>query len=436
MTRVSLLFALVFAFITGAAWAIYGQPVQIIGEDADEIPVQSISFITPDGTEIPVEEDGDDDDGAFLILFPGDRSTGGRLIISLPGGDRIIEVPPVAPGRDLIVDLDTGTAYPDDARSTLPGGGTPATPSVLIGYTGVTLTDIPTTGFGTLVESGGEAPVAELDDDIDMDGFDLDLGIPIASGFADHVFGRVSRYSGSDSGEGRLTSSSGDVAIAYQDFSPTDATGVFLGPAGLDSLIERDIDIFSVKGGLGWEYPFGEGPGTLRPYVFLDYLRIETDIFARVTTPSYADIYQETRQSIEQDYTALGVGTTYAYAFSDRIIGGAGVNVFAYSTEAQFTSEQMNVCGLCGPGNNFTSLVSDDADDTGFGAGAQLFLEALLTARFSVRSEISYQEAGGLFGLDTPISGNDLFIDNDPVGFDPPRTVSAVRYFLGARLRF
>ena len=436
MTRVSLLFALVFAFITGAAWAIYGQPVQIIGEGADEIPVQSISFITTDGTQIPVEDDGDDDDGAFLILFPGDNSTGGRLIISLPGGDRIIQVPPVGPGQDLIIDLDTGMAYPDDGRPALPGSETPASPTVLIGYTGVTLNDIPMTGFGTLVESGGEAPLAELDDDIYMDGFDLDMGIPIPGGFGDYVFGRVSRYSGSDSADGSFASSGGDVAIAYQDFSPTDATGVFLGAAGLDSLIERDMDVFSVKGGLGWEYPFGDGPGTLRPYVFLDYLRIETDIFARVTTPTYSDIYQETRQTIEQDYTAIGVGTTYAYQFGDWVIGGAGVNAYAYSTDAQFTSEQMNVCGLCGAGNNFTSVVTGDADETGFGAGAQLFLEAILSPRFSIRGEVSFQEASGLFGLDTPISGNDLYIDNDPVDFAPARTVSAQRFFLGGRLRF
>lgn len=437
MFRVSLLLAFVFAIITGAAWAIYGQPVRLVGEGADEIPVQSISFVTTDGTAVPVQEDGDDDDGAFILLFPGDAATGGRITLTTPDGERVIDVPPVGPGQDLIIDLDTGMAYPDDGRPG-PSGDTsgPGAPSISFGYTDINLSDLPGSGFGTIVEGGGERALAETDDAVNITGGSLTLDVPLDDFIADRVFGHVTSASGRDAADGSISASGGDVAIAYQDFGPSNATGIFLGPAGLDTRINRDVDFFSLKGGFGWEYPLGDHGGRFLPVLFFDYARFETTTESWVTTPLYNDITQHTLQQVDQDYFAFGVGGTYVHPLARWLFAGLGVSLFAFQSDAEFSSVQANVCGLCGSGNNFTSDISGSTDDSGFGGGVHVFLEAALNQQFSLFAKAALYEADGFRGLDTPISGNDLFIDNDPVDFGPSNSVRGRQIQFGARVRF
>lgn len=441
MQRVSLSVAFLILIVSGAALAIYGQPVRIVGEDASEIRVQDISFSTETGTVVEVRDD-DDNDG-IVLLFPGDRPEAGRMTISRPGGDYDIAVPALMPGDTLIVDTDRRIAYPAGHPPADTPAGTGYRPGLrgngvvdlTLGYDALRL-DAPISEFGTRIGSGGEFPVVRMPREIDLTGGTIGGRLPFSGRYS--ALGSLSRSQGSDSSTGQVAAGTDNVGMVYQDFSPSDATGVFLGNTGLDVLVDRDVDVWNAKFGIGWDCNWGRSHGgSFHPKVFFDYAQIDTDIEAWVTSPTYSDISQHTRQNISEDLFTLGIGGTYVYPFSPRIYGGLGGSVFATYSDADFTSVQTNVCGLCGSGNNFTSTVRDSRTDTGFGADLRVSLEFWLTDGFGLFAQYQNIWLDEFATLDMPISGNDLFIDNDPVDFhDGDGTTSVRQARLGARFRF
>lgn len=95
-------------FVSMEAWAVYRQPVDLVTESGEEIPRKSISFTTPSGAEVPVEEDEDNPNRVWLV-FPGDEGEEGKLEIGLgeDGETSEIDVPKGDDGRPIEVNIDT-----------------------------------------------------------------------------------------------------------------------------------------------------------------------------------------------------------------------------------------------------------------------------------------------------------------------------------------
>jgi len=226
------------------------------------------------------------------------------------------------------------------------------------------------------------------------------------------------------------------VAIAYQDFSPSDSTGLFLGPLGLDAWARRSVDVTNFKIGLGGApIELGtDGRSRLYPGIFIDRATIDTNIQSQVTTPAYNDIYQQTDLNFEQVLTAFGFGATYIRALNDVLSVGFGTYGLLVNSETDMSSMQMNVCGVCS-GATFDSAVYDSQDSTSLGFKGNAFMDFRITDNVSLTVGGHATFLNPVAGVFMPVSGDDLFVDNRPVQIvEDSDWITGGR--IGLRLRF
>ncbi len=401
----------------GPAWAVYNQQMILTGGGATSIPGNRISFTTSSGETIPVTDDGDDDDGIFMLVFPGQGAQSGTLVITNPDGTTTsIMVPAGRPGQDISINVPGRTAIlvPSGGKPMISRDGYDDAPKTYIRIGGgFASLDVPGVGAGTLIGADGESFVGESDSRLSglsgsaTIGFNTDLfsGMNIEMTFG---------YGEAD-GEtsGSVASGTDNVGIVYHDFSPSDSTGVFIGASGLDVTNQVDVEYkkFRLQG--GWNMPQGNG-ASIQPYISLEYMKIDQDHWSLVTTPSFADITADSTQEVDQKNWSLGVGAMYTKQLESGLTFGFGGGVNAIYRDANLWSQQVNVCGVCGAGNNFTAEINDDESDITFGGNLKA----------NVGFQISDGVAIGLYGqyvyLDkvakvfNPSTGDDLFVDNNP----------------------
>jgi hypothetical protein len=90
------------------------------------------------------------------------------------------------------------------------------------------------------------------------------------------------------------------------------------------------------------------------------------------------------------------------------LFGVVGLNA------TDFQSDQQNVCGLCGPDNNFDSSISQSEDGASVALQAKLGARLMLTDRLSMNFSAHMTQTSGLGGFFNPTSGDDLFVDDRP----------------------
>lgn len=179
--------------ITSAAWAVYGQRAIVVGEGAEEVPVQSISFRLPDGTEVPAEEE-EDDEGALIFILPGNSGSRGEIVIRTPGAaDIIIPAEAAGPGETLIIDLDRGSAYP--SRNPPRSAPDIALPGPVFGINlDFVALDLPEFGAGTVLTgppgdpSTDEVALVESGDRLELTGVSFSGAFNSPFGFADYAY--------------------------------------------------------------------------------------------------------------------------------------------------------------------------------------------------------------------------------------------------------
>lgn len=426
MRKPSLLFksCLAFGLATGAvtpALAVYNQTVIIDTGTQEEIPGGSLTFELPDGSIAPVEED---DDGSLAIVFPGDRSVPGTLIVALPGQPpRRISVPQVPPGSDLVIDLprNIARAVPRDPSSTPRDTDKPRVTLRLLGGYGDS--HVPDVGAGTLIFGNGEDFAAETDDRVSG---------PVGGGSASFpLFGGLGHlgfiYSKGDDRAGNSTPAGGniDTGIVFTDFAPSGSTGLFLGNAGLDTSIARDVESFSIGG--GYRHPL-DREGVFGAGVSVFYSATQTDVSASVSSPTFGnDITADYTQSLDDNrftiFLSLDYDGSQAVEEGFFVTAGGGVGLDFYDTELE--SRQDVVCNLCGaPDNAFTILVDDSRDGTSFTARGFAGIGFKLGGNLAISLNGFVEHRDKVAQIVNPRTGDDLFVRNQPtaIGFDSGTT--------------
>lgn len=407
------------ALMASPAWAVYPQRVTLTGEGASEIPSTSISFNLPDGTAVPVQED-DDDDSGLILLFPGDMAEPGTLVVNLPGQPpRRIAVPRVPAGSDLVVDLPRGVAM------VVPGGsgdrpGKPGSPRVRLGLLGgYGESFVPPVGAGTLIFGNGEDFAAQTDDKVSGPAGGGTASFPLFGGQGHFavVYGE-----GSD-GATNSTPAGGniDTGIVFTDFAPSGSTGLFLGNAGLDTRIARDVESFSIGG--GYRHPL-DREGVFGAGVSLFYSTTQTDIAASVSSPTFGnDITADYTQSLDDNRFTLFLTLDYdgsqAVEKGFFVTAGGGVGVDFYDVSLE--SRQSVVCNLCGGADQaFTLEVGDERDGTAFAARGFAGAGFKFGGNVAVSFNGFVEHRDKVAQIVNPRTGDDLFLRNQPttIGFD------------------
>ncbi|MFU7529466.1 hypothetical protein [Qipengyuania sp. ASV99] len=418
--KVILKSAIVLGLLAGAsapAMAAFNQRVIVDTGTGQEIPGGSLSFELPDGTTAPVEED---DDGSLVIVFPGDTAEPGTLIVAVPGQpQRRIAVPMVPGGSDLVIDLpgNRARAVPR-GPSDMPGG--PDTPRVMINlFGGYGEMFVPPVGAGTLIFGNGEEFAAQTDDRVSGPVGGGSASFPMFGGSGHLDF----RYADGSDRASNSTPPGGDIdtGIVFTDFAPSGSTGLFLGNVGLDTAIEREVEHFSVGG--GYRHPVGLDGQVGLGFTF-QYASTQTDIFARVTSPTFGnDISADYDQSLDDDRITVFFNLDYDGSQTvERGVffhagGGLGLDFYDVSLE----SRQNVICNLCaGPDANFTLLVDDESDGTAFAARGFAGIGVKLGGNLAVSVNGFANHRDKIAQIVNPRTGDDLFVRNQPtaIGFD------------------
>lgn len=413
-----------FAF-SGPAWAIYNQSA-IITDPGSSVPVTNISFVTPSGTQVPVEED-DDDDTALIILFPGDAPTSGTLVVERSDGSvSRIAVPKAAPGETLQIDLGQGTAtsLPQTPYipSTYPAGDLPRVTFSAGGlYVGA---DIPSVGAGTVIgpnfgEEGNEEFVAVRGGVIDMPLVSLGFNYRLADAIdAPNISGLLAFGGGDEYVTGSVPVGTESVGIVYHDFSPGGSTGVFLGPSGLDVAIDQEIEFFKARlvydRSFGWEV-FDKD---LRPRLGLQFHYVKQDVVSTAWSPEFGQsVLSTATQELDENVISLilGIGGTRYPSSGTGFSTGFTADALIYHYDRDLRSIQSNICGVCPLSDQAFDIAIDDSDN-GVSVGAEFggHFSYVINETWTVGLQGKLQYLPSVGQIENTRTGDDLFVRNQP----------------------
>jgi len=398
------------------AWAVYPQKVELIGEDAEEIPTASIRFEANDGSQVIVEDD--DDNGTIALIFPNDRSVPGDLVIVSPDGTSTrIAVPAAGPGEKILIDLPRRSARavpdrPGPSASATPGEKPKVTISL---FGGAMDSQVPEVGAGTVVDGGSEDFAALLDDSLTVPFGGGSIAFEVGGGSLELFggFGEASDQASSSIAAGGAV----DVAIAYTDFSPAGSTGLFLGNVGLDTVIDRDVDVLKLGGvftvPLGSASPEG---GQVNGRIGVEYKRVRQDIDAWVMSPSFGmDITANYRQRSSDKNLSLILGAEYRQQVAGGFYFAFGADGMLINRNADLNSVQDIVCMVCAaPEDAFTITVTDDDSGVTFGgrANAEIGFDIGGNVSLGVLGFAEYVDK--VTQIANPRNGDDLFVRMQP----------------------
>jgi hypothetical protein len=431
----SAFFAALLATAATPAWAVYNQTLVLTGTDAQAVPATSISFTAASGQTVQVQDNDDSDDGIFVLVFPGDSGEGGTLTITRSDGSKTnIMVPPAQPGEHIRVNLDNGTARraPDSLLAPAPTtvASEPAMPSAyLIGtYDSI---KVPQVGAGTLIGADSEEFIGLSKKR--LTGWSGTGILTFPETFGGNVSIGFSYGEADGNSSGSVAAGAANVGIVYHDFSPNESTGVAVGAAGMDVSTRSELDhmLMFAK----FELPGGNNGGDVSPYGKLFYGNYKQRHSSFVETPTYGSaITSESNQRVKEDLFGLELGLRFD-TDNNGVRIGLGGGIMGYYRDAKLRSSQHNICSLCpSPDQQDFTINIEDSDD-GFGFGASLMGNVGL----GLADGIEVGLLGALRYMDkigrvwNPMSGNDLFLDNNPTHLE---SGSSTSWHVGGYLRF
>ncbi|MEZ5709503.1 MAG: hypothetical protein R3E02_08980 [Blastomonas sp.] len=407
-----------------AAWAVYPQKVELAGPGAEEIPTGNISFEPSDGSTVTVRDDDDDDDGGFALIFPGDRPVPGTLVVRLPDGSVArIPVPAAGPGDKIVVDLPRRTAMAVPDRSPRPSapGDSPGIGLTLMG--GVMDKEAPPVGAGTLIDGGTEDFAAVTDDKLTVPFGGMGISFPAGSGKL-MIFGG---YGKGDDKAANSTAAGGaiDVGIVFTDFAPSGSTGLFLGNAGLDTMVDRKVKI-SQFGGI-YTLPVNEYESlerSLNARFGFRWQHMTQQVDAQVTSPTFGNSISSTYdQRVKEDLFTFSLGAEYADRPDRGFQFAVGGDALLIHRDAGLRSRQVNICTVCGAQDqNFTIAIDDNDKGVTFGLRGSMSAGIGLGGGLSIGVSGFVEYRNKVSQIANPRTGDDLFVRNQPTAI---RTQSA-----------
>lgn len=401
-----------------AAWAAYDQTLVLTGPKADSIPASSISFTTTSGQSVEVVEEefydevDDEEYTGLVIRFPGDNAEAGTLTYPGPDGQPVsVAVPAVPRGRNLQVDIGTGTVTtPMQPVALAPPSGLPGLEGLLrkpifVGEGGFTQYDLPSSGFGVRDIGGNEQYVVESDDKIGGATYGIHFDLPVDKFL---VGLRYSFGDGDTTDSGSVPAGSEPVGFVFPVESPEFGTGLGFGANGIDvdSRTKFEHELFQVKFGL----PIGK-PGSdsaFMPYAKINYLKTDLSQTATFTSPNFdfSQLNSELRYDLDVERWGLGLGAFYLHSLGGGFFGGVGGDATVYFDDRKLRGWQTTTLF-----NNSETLNFDDDDDkTSFGLNGEVLLHWVPPGQSTL--------GVGLFGraeymddigrIDTILSGNQI----------------------------
>ena len=412
-SRISFASVLALGLFSTPAWAVYNQTMVLSGSDAQAVPSTSLSFTTASGAAVPVQENDDDGDGVFILVFPGSAGEGGTLTVSRGDGSRTtIAIPAAGPGEKIAVNLDTGTAtavggapQPTTARDT-----SPDTPSALA-FGAYESFEAPRVGAGTRITSGGESFIGRSKKRLGGWSGAAVLGLPnIMGGYLDFgfMYGKADGNSSASVAEG-----TDDVGIVYHDFAPNSSTGLFLGDNGLDVSTRAKVDHQSLFA--RFMLPGGNNGYGFSPFGKLFYSNIDQLHTSSISSPAYGNAISTTaRQKVNEDLWGLELGVRMDHD-TNGVRTGIGAGLIGYYRDASLRSSQHNLCSLCAsPQQDFTIDIDDDDNDFSFGFDLNAMIGVGVGEGMEIGLIGSFLYLDKLARVWNPSTGDDLFVDNNP----------------------
>lgn len=400
------------------AWAVYNQTMVLTGTNAQAVPASSISFTTAGGETVTVADNDDDNDGVFILVFPGSNAEAGTLnVLRGDGSQASIAVPAAGPGEKIQVNLDTGTATPvrdqpmSEPRTTSTDTAPDTPTATAIGsYDSF---EVPRVGAGTRITGGGESFVALSKKHLSgWSGMGV-LGLPnVMGGKLD--FGVM--YGEADgNSSGTVADDTDSVGIVYHDFSPNNSTGINLGANGLNVSTRAEVDHTSFFA--RYSLPGGNNGYGFTPFGKLFYSSIDQLHASSISSPVFGNSISTTaRQKVSENLWGLELGLRLD-SDSNGVRTGFGAGVIGYYRDAKLRSSQHNICTLVAcplPQQNFTIDIDDSDDDFSFGfdVNANIGVGIGGGAEIGLIGSLIYFDK--LAKVWNPASGNDLFLDNNP----------------------
>jgi hypothetical protein len=412
-----------------AVYAAYDQTLFLDGPGGDAIESSQLSFTTDSGVQVPVEYsdeyDEDDDDGAFVIVFPGNASESGTL--TYPGRDgrpATVRIPAAQPGQAVTVNVETGRVSTGPKPMMYrPQVGSPFNSPLIYGGGGATNTEVPQASYGVTDLGGSESFLvstkAKLDYGTYGGGFSIPLGgLSIGGGY---IHG-----SGSGQSSGSVEPGGETSGFVFIGESSEFGTGVALGTAGLDVDTQTRLEWDSGYLKIGLPLVF-EGGDTFIPRLKIGYTDREVVQWAGFSTPTYpGEVTSDVVEQLDLNRWTLGLGGDYYVPVAERLYFGLGGDVRLHFDDFKLSATQsINVFGTTD-----TVSVSESQDGTHFGVGGEISATYMFTEKVGINlfGRIDYDENFGQ--IVNPRTGDDVLAgDTARIGDE-----DSTSYTFGARL--
>jgi len=410
------------------AFATWDGRVIVNDATAQDLQSATLTFET-NGQQLPVEVEEDEDGRTILIIgFSGDSATPGTLTISRSGSTpQRIATPAAASGQDISVSTSgPGAAslvpalpvsipamnyMPDNVISVSGGllnvrGADPATSGTLLaagpGSEVPSLNadyDVNTVG-GTIAYShnfGGGLPSW-----LDGNGLSSDLTVGVSYGY----------YTGDETSSFQEPSGARDSGflITALNPAPDDQTGALVGPFGIQSTANIDVDIDVFEGSLAWSCGrpiFGDA--TFIPRLSLRYTSWDYELTSRDTfEPAFAGnaLFNSRTQSVEQDIFDFGIGGKLIKPLSDdqRFDAFLDSTVRVYYADGELDSTEFFALNNPADVQQRRVSTSDDTTELGFDFG--LGLGWNIGENWRAEAEVTAILNTPTAGIENPVRGD------------------------------
>lgn len=416
--------------LSSTAWAAIVQTVELVGEGAQEIPGQTISFAPATGEveNIEVVESEDDDRIFVVVTLSDDATTEGTM--SFGEGDTAFTVatPAVGAGETLSIDVGNRIALvsSDNLTSTQSAGIDPfqiTRPTWGIHFgAGVREVDVPEIGIGLRFSGDLEGFAISTSDKAEGTNYTGSIGYtdPNLGGLAITI-----DYFEDDDDFTELVPSGTDVTGNVNiDFNPNDnTTGILYGASGLDIQAETELERWSI----GFTYfpqgPWKDLPGGIEWFPTAEFTRLDYSIGTWASPPAFGGDITDTR-TYDLELNTLDVGVRFVRPFylDQNWKLWPEAEIMAHHANLELDAREIFSCAICGSDASFDTTVSDEDDvfgvTGGFGVGLGYLFD---TRRDGIPNAMAFVRAAhrvrsNALGVFVPSSGDDLFIDDRILG--------------------
>lgn len=436
--------------LSSTAWAAIVQTVELVGEGAQEIPTQTISFAPATGEveNIEVVESEDDDRIFVIVTLSDDATTEGAM--SFGEGENAFTVATPAIGDGETLSIDVGNRVAIVSTNPVPTNqGLGSDPFAINKPTwgfhfgaGTRDVDLPEIGIGLRFSGDLEGFATSTSDSAQGTNYAASVG------YASPGWGGISLtidyFEDDDEFTDQVPTGTDVTGNVNIDFNPNDnTTGILYGASGLDILARTEVERWSA----GFTYfPTGNWktlPGGIEWFPTAEFTRLDYTVDAWTSPTAFGGDITDTRTyDLELNTLDVGVRFVKPIYLDQNWKFWPEAEIMAHHANLELDAREIFSCAICGPDASFDTTVSDEDDVFGFTGGLGVGLGYLLdtdgtgfpNGMIFVRGQQRWRsEALGLF---VPASGDDLFVDNRILGITDTGDFNESTVSLGVTFSF